>query len=201
MTRLSVRALSLLAALSLGLLGVVISPREAYACSCASTGTSSPTQRADAIFTGQVLSKEAVRRPKPGRTEFRFAVSRVYKGSVFAEQVVASPQGSDGCGVNLEVGSSWVIFAEERVEGSGDAAVFRLVTQLCSGNRSGTDVPLFLGAGRSPMSGASDREEKAIAADARLTHGVELVGGLVVGVLVVGGLGLVLLWRPGRGAD
>jgi hypothetical protein len=198
-TRLTVRALSLLAALALGLLTVVVTPREAYACSCARPGTETPARAADAIFTGVVVASESVRKPKPGRTDFRFAVSRVYKGTVYADQVVASPQGTDGCGVQFEVGSTWVIFAEETVEGAGDSAVFRLVTRLCSGNHRGSTVPLPWGFGQPPVTGASDREEKAVAADARFTRGLKIAGGVAVGLLVLGAVGLAVLWRPRPG--
>ena len=190
--------LSLLAAFALALLSSLVAPREAYACSCGPSGRQTPAQRDDAVFTGRVLSKEPVRRPKPGRTDLRFEVSRVYKGTVYQEQVVASPLGVDGCGVDLEIGSSWLIYAEESVEGDGDAAVFRLVTQLCSGNRPGTDAPARLGAGRPPLDGASDREEKAVAADARFTGLLKGAGWLALGLAAVSGVGLAVLWRPGR---
>lgn len=192
------RALSLTAAFVLALLSCLVSPREAYACSCSLGGRQTPSQRADAVFTGRVLSKEQVRRPRPGRTDFRFEVTRVYKGTVYREQVVASPQSVDGCGVDLEIGSSWLIFAQEGVEGSGDRAVFRLVTQLCSGNRPGTDAPARLGNGRPPLDGVSDREEKALAADARFTGVLKAAGWLALGLTVLVGGGLAVLWRPGR---
>ena len=190
--------LSLLAALVLALLSCLVSPRDAYACSCGPSGLQSPAQRADAVFTGRLLSEELVRRPRPGRTDLRFEVARVYKGTVYREQVVASPQSVDGCGVDLEIGSSWLIYAEDSVEGEGDAAVFRLVTQLCSGNRPGTGAPARLGAGRPPLNGASDREEKAVAADARFTGVLKGAGWLALGLAVVTGIGLSVLWRPGR---
>ena len=190
--------LSLLAAFALALLSSLVSPREAYACTCGASERQSPAQRADAVFSGRVLSKEMVRKPKPGRTDLRFEVSRVYKGTVYREQLVASPQGVDGCGVDLEIGSSWLIYAEESVEGDKDTAVFRLVTQLCSGNRPGTDVPTRLGAGRPPLNGASDREEKAVAADARFTGLLKGAAWLALGLAVVSGVGLAVLWRPGR---
>jgi hypothetical protein len=144
------------------------------------------------------LSKTVARKPSPEHTEMRFEVSRVYKGSAYREQVVASPLGSDGCGIHLDVNSDWVIFAQEQIEGSGKQTVFRLVSELCSGNVPGSAPPIILGTGRPPLDGASDREEKAVNADAVFTR-VLLVGGIAIGVLTVAALvGLAILWRPGR---
>lgn len=193
-----IRLLSAMAALFLALAFAAVFPRDAYACSCNGRTSQSAARQADAIFAGRVLATSTVRRPKPGRTEIRFEVSQVYKGSVYREQVVASPQGGDGCGIAPAVNSDWVIFAEERVEGSGNSAVFRLVTQLCSGNLPGSLPPTTLGRGQPPMDGASDREERAVTTDAAFTRTLE-IGGITLGVLVVlGGVGLAYLWRPGR---
>jgi len=143
-----VRVFSIVAAVSLALAFSVVFARPAYACSCSGLSGQAAAQRADAIFQGRVLEKSTVRKPRPGRTEIRFEVSRVFKGSVYREQVVASPQGGDGCGIDPDVNSVWVIFAEDRIEGSGNDAVFRLVTQLCSGNLPGSTPPVTLGRGR-----------------------------------------------------
>lgn len=195
MPRLPVRLLSVLAALVVGLVWLALTPPGASACTCRGTSSQSSAQRADAIFTGTVRSKTLVRKPAPGRTDFRFDVSRVFKGSVYADQVVASPVGVDGCGVNPEVGSTWVIFAEEGVEGSGDDAVLRLVTQLCSGNLPGSFAPVYLGAGRSPRPGASDREERASATDATLSRALRVAGVAALAVVAGVAVGLGVLWR------
>lgn len=200
MTRLTARVITLLAALCLGLVTVVVVPGDAYACSCRPTSNRTAAERADAVFTGRVREATTVRKPEPGRVEIRFDVSRVYKGSVFAEQLVSSPQTPDGCGVDLAVGSTWVVFAEQRFEGTGDDAVLRLVTEACSGNIPGSTVPSLLGRGRAPLAGASDREERAVATDATVTGALK-VGGLVgVGLVVLVGIALAVLWRPGRTA-
>ena len=193
-----IRLTSILAALTLGLLGVAVFPSSAYACSCDGISTGTAADRADAVFVGTVVEKERVRKPTPGRTEMRFNVTRVYKGTVFQQQLVASPQGSDDCGIDPEINSTWVIFAEERIEGSGDDAVFRLVTQLCSGNLPGSKVPSTLGRGQPPMTGASDREERAVNADAAFTRALKITAGAVGVLAVLAIAGLAFLWRPGR---
>ncbi|HYP44568.1 MAG TPA: hypothetical protein VEQ66_05160 [Propionibacteriaceae bacterium] len=198
MPRSAARVLSLLAALTLGLLGVAVEPTSAYACTCGGTSSGSLSRQADAVFSGRVLSSASVRKPKPGRVDVRFEVSRVYKGTVYREQVVASPR--DGCGFAPDVGTTWVIFAEEAVLGNGDAAVLRLVTRLCSGNLSGSVAPVSLGTGRAPAEGASDRGERAAATDLAFNRALKIGGVTLVALAVLVGAGLAVLWRPGRAA-
>ena len=156
--------------------------------------------RADAIFLGTVLERSAVRKPAPGRVDIRFEVSQVYKGTVYRQQVVSSPAAADDCGIAPEINSSWVIFAEDRIEGTGDDAVFRLGTRLCSGNVPGSTAPAYLGRGHAPMPGASDREEKAQVADAAYTRLLKGGALAVLALVVLSGAGLAVLWRPGRRA-
>ena len=122
----------------------------------------------------------------------------MYKGDVYAQQVVTSPAGPRECGINPQAGSSWVIFAEERLEGSGPEAVFRLVTEICSGNVPGSGVPLTLGRGQPPKDGASDREENAVATDASVTRVLKVGGVVGLALALMAGVGLGFLWRPGR---
>ena len=116
-------------------------------------------READAVFRGTVISKEVVGRNARARTDIRFSVDRVYKGTVYREQVVASTRDSDACGLDPEVGSTWVIFAIQGIEGEGDRAVNRLITTLCSGNLPSGLAPPVLRTPRPPLAGASDREE------------------------------------------
>lgn len=197
---LGVRALSLLAAMALGLLWVAVSPPAAYACTCQGVSNQSSARQADAIFLGTVVKKSPVRKPAPGRTDIRFQVSRVYKGSVYSQQVVASPLGVHGCGIDPEINSTWIMFAKEGVEGSGDQAVFRLITRLCSGNLPGAAAPVYLGAGHQPQPGASDRDERATATDATFSRVLRVSGLGLLALAVLAGAGLAVLWRPGRRA-
>ncbi len=192
------RLISLLAALTVGLLSIVVFTPAAYACSCGGLRSQSAAQRADAVFVGRLVDKQSRRKPTPGRVEMRFDVSLVYKGSVYRQQVVASLKDADGCGIDPEINSTWVIFAEETVQGSGDDAVFRLVTQLCSGNIPGGNAPIILGVGRPPIAGASDREENAASTDATFTRVLQVGVGVAGGLVLVVGFGLAYLWNPGR---
>jgi hypothetical protein len=196
---LTVRLLALVASLLLGTCVALVDTTEAFACSCAGISTNRALREADAVFRGTVSSKEQVGRSGDARIDIRFMVDQVYKGTVYREQVVASSLDSDACGLDPEIGTTWVIFAIEGIEGEGDRAVNRLITTLCSGNLpTGIPPPLLLRSPRPPLDGASDREERSTNTDRVLTHGLAIagIGALVVGAIAVIGLGVI--WRPGR---
>jgi hypothetical protein len=195
---LTVRLLALVASLLLGTCAAIVDATEAFACSCAGISTNRALREADAVFRGTVSSKEEVGRAGDARIDIRFTVDRVYKGTVYREQVVASSRESDVCGLDPEIGSIWVIFAIDGIAGEGDRAVSRLMTTLCSGNLPTGLAPPVLRNPRPPLDGASDREEKSTNTDRILTRGFAIagIGALFVGALAVIGLGV--LWRPGR---
>ena len=192
------RLLALVASLLLGTCAALVDTTEAFACSCAGISTNRALREADAVFRGTVASKEQVGRAASARIDIRFTVDRVYKGIVYRDQVVASSRDSAACGLDPEIGSTWVIFATEGIEGDGDQAVSRLITTLCSGNLPTGIAPPALRNPRPPLDGASDREERSTNTDRILTRGLAIagIGALFVGALAVISLGV--LWRPGR---
>jgi len=192
------RLVALMASLLLGTCLALVDTTEAFACSCAGISTNRALREADAVFRGTVINKEVVGRSERARTDIRFAVDRVYKGTVYREQVVASSRDSDTCGLDPEVGSTWVIFAIQGIQGEGDRAVSRLITTLCSGNLPSGIAPPVLRNPRPPLAGASDREERSTNMDQILTRGFAIagIGALCAGALVV--IGVAVLWRPGR---
>jgi hypothetical protein len=197
-SRLAPRLLALLAAVLLGLLGAAINPRPAFACECSPVTPTRAARQADAVFRGTVTALREVDRGEGARTDIRFTVDAVYKGSVYAEQVVSTPRESTECGMTPELGTTWVMFATQTVEGSGDEAVARLATDTCRGNLPTTNVPRTLGTPREPLPGASDREERATGADRTLTRGLAIAGIVLLAVGAVTVAGLAVLWRPGR---
>jgi hypothetical protein len=192
------RLVALMASLLLGTCLALVDTTEAFACSCAGISTNRALREADAVFRGTVINKEVVGRSERARTDIRFAVDRVYKGTVYREQVVASSRDSDACGLDPEVGSTWVIFAIHGIQGEGDRAVNRLITTLCSGNLPTGIAPPMLRNPRPPLTGASDREERSANMDQILTRGFAIagIGALCAGAVVV--IGVAVLWRPGR---
>lgn len=197
-TRLTLRLLVLVASVLLGTCAALVDPQPAFACSCAGISTNRALREADAVFRGSVISKEIVGRGDAARTDIRFAVDRVYKGAVYQEQVVASRPDADACGLDPELGTTWVIFAIEGIEGEGDRAVNRLITTLCSGNLPNGVAPPTLGNARQPLSGASDREERSTNADRIVSRGLAIagIGGLCLASIAL--IGVALIWRPGR---
>jgi hypothetical protein len=196
--RLAPRLVALVASLLLGTCVALVDTTEAFACSCAGISTNRALHEADAVFRGTVINKEVVGRSERARTDIRFAVDRVYKGTVYREQVVASSRNSAACGLDPEVGSTWVIFAIYGIEGEGDQAVNRLITTLCSGNLPSGIAPPMLRNPTPPLAGASDREERSTSTDRILTRGFAIAG---IGALAIGAIALIgigLLWRPGR---
>jgi hypothetical protein len=195
---LTVRLLALVASLLLGTCVALVDTTEAFACSCAGISTNRALREADAVFRGTVSSKEQVGRSSDARIDIRFMVDQVYKGTVYREQVVASSLDSGACGLDPEIGSTWVIFAIEGIEGEGDRAVNRLITTLCSGNLPTGIAPPVLRNPRPPLVGASDREERSTNADRILTRGFAIagIGALCAGALAV--VGVAVLWRPRR---
>ncbi len=189
-----------LALLALGLvaLSVAVNPQRAAACDCTGISTGRAYEQADAVFVGTVLRVDEVGSRTDRRADIRFSVERVFKGTVYAEQVVASAPDPAACGLTPQPGSNWVIFAVDAVEGRGSDALFRLRTTVCSGNLPTSSAPRSLGAGTEPRPGASDREERATGTDATLTRGLIIAGVGGLGLLALIGIGLVYLWRPGR---
>ena len=198
MRRRAPRWLALVAAGLLGFLGALVAPAPAYACECTPITPSRAARQADAIFRGTVTDLRNVGRGDDARIDIRFQVDVVYKGSVYREQVVASPRDGAACGLSPMPGSTWVIFAIQGIQGSGDEAVLRLITDTCRGNLPAGSPPVGLGRPYEPLPGASDREERAIEADRALSRGLAVgsIGLLLLGAIAVAGL--VVLWRPGR---
>ena len=196
--RLAPRLLALVAAVVLGLLGAASNPQPAFACECSPITPTRASRQADAVFRGTVTALRKVDRGDDARTDIRFAVDAVYKGSVYTEQVVATPRESTECGLAPELGTTWLIFAIQGVEGSGDEAVTRLITDTCRGNMPTVNAPRVLGMPRQPMAGASDREERATGTDRTITRGLAIGGIALLAIGAVAVAGLAVLWRPGR---
>jgi hypothetical protein len=185
-------------ATALACAAVLVAPMPAWACSCAPVTTRGALEAADAVFRGTVTERDQVGRGTDARIELRFEVSRVFKGRVFSEQVVGTATDSAACGIEAQVGTQWVIFATESVDGSGDRLVTRMSTDSCSGNLPGVSSPALLGRGTFPRPGASDTEEKTVQADIRVDRALKIAGIGVLALVVLGGAALVLLWRPDR---
>jgi hypothetical protein len=176
--------------------GVMMNPTPAWACSCTPVTVQQAAENADAVFRGRVTQRDRAGRGDTARVELRFQVSRVFKGRVYADQVVTTAVDSAGCGIEAAVDSEWIIFAVEVSETSGDRVITHLQTSLCSGNLPGVNSPALLGRGQFPRPGASDTEEKSITTDVRVDRGLKIAGIVTLTLVIAAGVGLAVLWRP-----
>ncbi len=111
-------------------LGLLLPAQPAWACSCAGEPESALRRRADAVFTGRVMT-----RADPGGigamlssgrpVRWTFAVDGVEKGRVAATEAVESAADEASCGYGFAVGGRYRVFADR----DGDT----LTTGLCDG--------------------------------------------------------------------
>lgn len=92
---------------------VVLGASPAQACSCAGGTTAEFTERADAVFTGRLVSREEPRelRTSADPALHVFSVDAVAKGAVSERQEVLSPVSGASCGLELRGDGPVVVFA------------------------------------------------------------------------------------------
>ena len=92
---------------------VVLGASPAQACSCAGGTTAEFTERADAVFTGRLVSRDVPRelRTSADPALHVFAVDAVAKGAVSERQEVLSPASGASCGLELTGEGTVVVFA------------------------------------------------------------------------------------------
>jgi hypothetical protein len=107
---------SLLVGCLLVVAGVVIAP-PASACSCAGIPTTKESfDRADAVFTGSLVSRQVTHpdgdiHSSGDPAVHVFAVDAVFKGDVHERQYVVSPDSGASCGLELSGDGPFVVFA------------------------------------------------------------------------------------------
>lgn len=107
----------LLAALALAVSTLVVFGSPAHACSCAGSSPAGHAQRADAVFTGQVVSVDDPDGDKRVVSSGRLVVldvevDRVFKGEVDPQVRIGTAASSASCGLgDLSVGEPLVFFA------------------------------------------------------------------------------------------
>lgn len=190
------RLAACLAAVTVLLALTVVNPLRAYACECAGISTARALGQADAVFLGTVVAAERAGGRSERRTDLRFSVTKVYKGTVYADQLLTSPPDAAACGLRPDVGSSWLIFAVDSYEGRGDESVYRLRTTTCGGNLPISTAPADLGRPRDPLPGPSDREEASITTDLTIRRVLAIGGVGLVGLATLAGVALIVIWRP-----
>lgn len=194
------RPLLLLAALALALLGPIVSPQCALACSCAQISLQEHLDGSEVAFVGTVITSDKRRRGDDRWVDVRYRVESVYKGEVFAEQVIAESVPDHMCnGATPLAGTRWLVFASPTLKGSGDRTLSRLTVSSCGGSQSVPADVSDLGEPRQPQPGNSDGAEAAEDADFALDRGLLIGGVATLSLVVVAGTGVALLWWRRRG--
>ncbi|GHH66174.1 hypothetical protein GCM10017673_11500 [Streptosporangium violaceochromogenes] len=128
-----------LAVLLLLLAFVTITPGTACACTCAPFDAATQVKRADAIFTGTVVSARRLEGDPlgpPPPIVYTLRADQVYKGGALAEYRVLTNADSAACGFAFAVGSRYLVFASDEQTGMfpADTGV-SLHTTLCDGDQ------------------------------------------------------------------
>ena len=136
----------LLVALVLACSGVVLAQMPAHACKCVTESVKKDVKRADAVFTGVVVSSETEEAGDKGRqqTTYRIEAETLYKGDLSMARVEVTSR-SNSCGLgDLPTDRPYLWFVSES---GGD-----LSADLCGGTAKAGDqrvakVERLLGAG------------------------------------------------------
>jgi hypothetical protein len=135
--------------------GVASNVEPAAACTCMRTSLSDAVDRADAVFSGTLVSvKDQDRANSMVDRTLVFKVKRVYKGTVTRHQAVRTSSEGPACGLWVPRGPTFILLAYRPTPGpSPEVAPDEYVSSSCGGartlNRSGA-VPEFLGRGTAP---------------------------------------------------
>ncbi|MGY1822390.1 hypothetical protein [Geodermatophilus sp. SYSU D00079] len=107
----------------------------ASACSCTGEPLARQVDRADAVFTGRLLSREVHGGASSSAPALHvFAVDVVWKGSVAAEQGVVSAASGASCGLELDGDGPFLVLAM----GASDPGEDPMSADLCGGTTTWT---------------------------------------------------------------
>ena len=208
MLRLVRRTLAtLLLACSITSLGL-LTATQAAACSCATQTTQQYFERADAVFTASLVSREEPRGQVVSSADpavHVFAVQTVFKGTALESQEVLSPVSGATCGLELSGTGPFVVFASRSMDLGGTPstalAEHQYASLLCDGTGPVTpelEAELAALAPSGPRSfapGVELRDEN----DARPVDAWPLLA-VLGAVAVLGGGALLARRSTGRGA-
>lgn len=115
----------------------------AGACSCGVLTDQQAYDAADAVFEATVMQLD---RSDGSPVVATLAVDRVYKGRVRQTQVVYTPDDTEACGVEFDVGLTYVVFASviDGSEGITGYPIGDLRSGFCDGSRRAAAAGLEL---------------------------------------------------------
>lgn len=139
--------------------GLLMSPKQAYACSCAMPeSVAVELGRSDAVFDGTVVasSKPAkwFKQSSADRVIWSFQAHEVWKGQVSSSIQVKSAQSGASCGFGFQEGQRYIVYARDVGEGLEVSLCSRTALQAAAS----TDIA-ELGSGSIPP--APDGDEAA----------------------------------------
>jgi hypothetical protein len=169
--------------------------RPAFACSCAGPHDEAAFGQAAAVFVGELqeIRGPTVRIGSGSERRLIYSVSAVFKGDVFATQSVATKGDGPSCGLDGEVGVSYLVFGGTSAAYPGVPDAGEYGGALCDGTRRVDAAPLAFGPGVLPRPGSSPIGQDDFIGS-RLVRNWHW---FALGVLGICG-GLVLLLRRGR---
>ena len=147
----AMRAGTVLSMLLAGLtVGWVAGASPAHACSCVIGDPAQQFDGADAVFLGNVASREKT--DSPWQRLYTIEVTRVFKGDVApVQEVVAVWDGGGSCGIRLpRAGSVLIIGSTEKNVMAGPIADGQYGTWGCSGSEGADAAPASYGDGWRP---------------------------------------------------
>lgn len=100
-------------------------PQQCLACSCIMQTFSEAADSAEVIFVGTAAATSGSQTEFGAGVDVDFTVSEIYRGEAPADTVVRTPDNSAACGFAFEVGSTYLVMAQQ----SGEV----LETNLCTG--------------------------------------------------------------------
>lgn len=176
--------------------GMIFTTGTAQACSCALGSPVDQMERADAVFTGEIVERSGKRVDKVGKNAYTagqftytIEVDRVFKGEVNKVQEIVAGTGESSCGVVFpEDGPILVFGTSTGGVGSGKVAPDQYGTNLCSGSQTTSSAPASFGEGEPPIGAvpaAAPQSEESEYVDSTLQGWAVLagIGGLTIGLI------------------
>lgn len=166
----------------------------AAACSCATASDKANAKNADAVFTGTLLRRDVPAQitSSADLATLTFAVSRVYKGDVAAEQQVTTAVSGASCGLEITGSGPFLVFAGREPATDSRSGSRTLGANLCGGTRplDAKAVPASFGEGRAiaaepisalgPTTDAEEEDETDNLAWLALAGGLFIVVGTII---------------------
>lgn len=183
----------------LGAVTILVTASPARACLCVMQTEDEHLQQADVAFVGRAVGSQTVPNNGSGPALWLFEVDEVVKGDVHARQGVVSQEQSASCGLDVEKGRAYLVFArggprsdERRVEGA-------FYADKCEGTRPmDGEGPVFDGVTtRPPLPGGSGLTMRATLYDRASSAADEPLAwaGLILMLSMVGGSVILLARR------